>query len=123
MFGDYLKSLREARELSQRQLAHMASLSNTEISKLESGERKKPSPAVLKKLAPHLKVSYEELLKAAGIIEMDGFVYTPPEDAASLENFIREFGGMDKDQQYETMKELFGMILKDDNGKKKKGKK
>jgi len=68
-FGTYFRNLREKRGLSQRQLAELAKVSNTEISRLESGERQKPSPIILKAVAPHLGVSYAELMKEAGYIE------------------------------------------------------
>jgi len=67
-FGEYIKGLREEAGYTQRQLALYAKVSNTEISKIESGERKKPSPEVLKKLAPYLKVSFESLMVAAGYL-------------------------------------------------------
>lgn len=121
-FGSYLKRLREKAELTIRQVEIKANISNSYLSLLENGKRGIPKPSILKKLAPVYKVAYEELLKAAGIIEIDGFVYTPPEDTTPLENFVKEFSVMDKDQQYEAMKELFGMILEDKDTKKKKGK-
>ena len=68
-FGEYLKALREANKLSQRQLADLAKISNTEISRIESGERQKPSPAILKAIAPHLGITYSELMSQAGYIE------------------------------------------------------
>ena len=68
-FGEYLKSLRAKEGLSQRDLAEKAKVSNAEISRLETGERKKPSPNSLKLLAPHLNVRYEDLMEKAGYIE------------------------------------------------------
>lgn len=68
-FGDYLKKLRNENNMSQRQLSEKSGISNAEISRIESGERKKPSPMALKEIAPYLGVSYEELLKQAGYIE------------------------------------------------------
>ncbi|MCR4437319.1 MAG: transcriptional regulator [Peptococcaceae bacterium] len=68
-FGTYFRNLREKRGLSQRQLAELAKISNTEISRLESGERQKPSPLILKAVAPYLGVSFSELMKEAGYIE------------------------------------------------------
>lgn len=68
-FGKYIESLRMERDLSQRQLAELAGISNTEIWRIESGERKKPSPGILKVIAPHLCVTYEELMVKAGYIE------------------------------------------------------
>lgn len=68
-FGSYIKELRETNKLSQRELAEKSGISNAEISRLESGERKKPSPMSLKVIAPFLGVAYEELMQKAGYIE------------------------------------------------------
>lgn len=67
--GSFIENLRTNKNLSQRQLAEKAGISHTEVWRLESGERKNPSPPVLKALAPHLGISYEELMKKAGYIE------------------------------------------------------
>lgn len=67
--GDWIARIRHEMNLSQRQLADKAGISNTEVWRLESGERKNPSPATLKALAPHLGVSYEEIMAKAGYIE------------------------------------------------------
>lgn len=66
--GGYIKKLREKRGFSQRQLAYLSGMSNTEISRIESGERKNPSADILKKLAPHLGISIERLYAAAGYL-------------------------------------------------------
>lgn len=68
-FGEFLKNLRIEKNLSQRQLADLAKISNTEISRIESGKRQKPSPNILKAIAPHLEISYSELMINAGYIE------------------------------------------------------
>lgn len=68
-FGNYLKELRDKQDISQRELADKSDVSNTEISRIESGERKKPSPKILKAIAPHLGTTYEDLMKKAGYIE------------------------------------------------------
>jgi transcriptional regulator with XRE-family HTH domain len=68
-FGEYLKALRNEKSLTQKELGELAGFSNTEISRIESGDRQKPSPIILKAIAPHLGVSYEELLKRAGYLE------------------------------------------------------
>lgn len=73
-FGNYLKDLREKAGLSQRALAEKINVSNTEISRLESGERQKPSPSILSDLASHLRVSYEEIMKEAGYFDNSTFV-------------------------------------------------
>ena len=70
-FGDYLKELRQEKGLSQKELSGLTKgqVSNAEISRLEAGVRKKPSPAVLKILAPHLGVPVEALLTQAGYMD------------------------------------------------------
>ena len=57
-----LKELREARELSQVDLAKKAKVGRTYIVKLESGDKKNPSLAVLQRLAKALGVPVTELL-------------------------------------------------------------
>ena len=63
MIGEYLKALRLERKLSQRALAEKSGISNAEISRIESGERKKPSVAVLRALACALNVEFSILLE------------------------------------------------------------
>lgn len=77
-FGEFIKDLRSSKGLSQRQLAELAKISNTEVSRIESGERQKPSPNILKALAPHLGITYGELMSKAGYIEekIDHNTYT-----------------------------------------------
>ena len=68
-FGEYLKELRKSKGLTQKELAELSGFSNAEISKIESGDRKKPSPDLLKAIAPHLEVPYELLMSKAGYLE------------------------------------------------------
>ena len=70
-FGEYLKELRQAKGLSQKELSGLTNgqVSNAEISRLEAGIRKKPSPAVLKILAPHFGVPVGILLTRAGYMD------------------------------------------------------
>lgn len=68
-FGEYIRNLRNEADLSQRDLSQKSGVSNAEISRIETGERKNPSPIVLKAFAPFLGVSYEELMQKAGYIE------------------------------------------------------
>lgn len=68
-FGEYLRQLRVDKGISQRELADLSGFSNAEISKIESGGRKKPSTALLKAMAPHLGISYEVLMNKAGYLE------------------------------------------------------
>lgn len=67
-FGEYLKQIRLEKSISQRELAEKSGISNAEISRLESGERQKPSPDALKAIAPILGVTYEDLMDKAGYL-------------------------------------------------------
>lgn len=68
-FGEYLKDLRTANKLSQKDLSKKSGISSAEICRLETGERKKPSPITLKAIYTYLGVPYEELMQKAGYIE------------------------------------------------------
>jgi transcriptional regulator with XRE-family HTH domain len=71
MIGEYLKTLRLERKLSQRALAEKSGVSNAEISRIESGERKKPSEEVLRALALVLKVDFTDILKNSCCLNLD----------------------------------------------------
>lgn len=78
--GKFIEARRTLKDLSIRQLAEKAGISHTEVWRLENGERKNPSPQVLKSLAPHLGITYEELMRRAGyleeVVEHSGFLET-----------------------------------------------
>ena len=67
--GKFVREKRLEKDMSQRELANAAGISNAEISRLESGKRKASSPAVLKAIAKALNVPVEVLLEKSGIIE------------------------------------------------------
>ncbi len=67
--GEYLIQARSERGYSQRDLAEKSGVSPAEISRVESGKRQKPSPAVLRALAETLVISYPYLLQLAGYME------------------------------------------------------
>ena len=64
--GGLIREKREEKGLSQRQLAEKIDVSNTEISRIESGERRSPAPYILRRMAPHLGVTYRRLLELSG---------------------------------------------------------
>jgi transcriptional regulator with XRE-family HTH domain len=66
--GSFIKAQREAAQVSVRQLAEKAGVSNPYLSQIERGLRK-PSADVLKQLAKALRVSAEVLYVQAGILE------------------------------------------------------
>lgn len=70
-FGQYLRGLRQRRNLSQRQLGRLAGVSAAYISEVERGVRGVPSPKILEKLARPLRVEYNELMRQAGYLKTE----------------------------------------------------
>ena len=68
--GDYLREQRRGAQLSLRQLAEQAGVSNPYLSQIERGLRR-PSAEVLQQLARALRVSAETMYVRAGILEPD----------------------------------------------------
>src|SRR6202035_957045 len=66
--GGFIRSQREAAQVSVRQLAEKAGVSNPYLSQIERGLRK-PSAEVLNQIAKALRVSAEVLYIRAGILE------------------------------------------------------
>src|SRR6202167_2570049 len=66
--GSFIKAQREAAQVSVRQLAEKAGVSNPYLSQIERGLRK-PSAGVLNQLAKALRVSAEVLYVHAGMLE------------------------------------------------------
>lgn len=66
--GGFIRSQREAAQVSLRQLAERAGVSNPYLSQIERGLRK-PSAEVLGQIAKGLRVSAEALYMRAGILE------------------------------------------------------
>lgn len=80
-FGEYLVSLREKNGLSIQELSRRSEVAASYIDRIEKGKKTKsvdgervpsvPSPKILERLAPHLKVSFTTMMKAAGHIKED----------------------------------------------------
>ncbi|WP_052462390.1 helix-turn-helix domain-containing protein [Nigerium massiliense] len=66
--GEFIASQRRAAEMSLRQLAERAGISNPYVSQIERGLRK-PSAEVLQSLATALSVSAETLFQRAGLLD------------------------------------------------------
>ncbi|MEE6135448.1 helix-turn-helix transcriptional regulator [Mycobacterium sp. 050128] len=66
--GGFIRSQRELAQVSVRQLAELAGVSNPYLSQVERGLRK-PSADVLSQIAKALRVSAEVLYVRAGILE------------------------------------------------------
>ncbi|HEY5832477.1 helix-turn-helix domain-containing protein [Streptomyces sp.] len=66
--GEYLREQRRSAQLSLRQLAEAAGVSNPYLSQIERGLRK-PSAEILQQLAKALRISAETLYVQAGILD------------------------------------------------------
>ena len=66
--GDYIREQRSASDISLRQLAKLAGVSNPYLSQIERGLRK-PSAEILQQIAKALRISAEALYVQAGILE------------------------------------------------------
>ena len=65
--GEVIAKAREDKGLSQRQLAKLANINNSELSKIESGIRKEPNPKMLRKISSVLDVNYNDLMYMIGM--------------------------------------------------------
>jgi len=66
--GDYIREQRSSAQISLRQLAKLAGVSNPYLSQIERGLRK-PSAEILQQIAKALRISAEALYVQAGILE------------------------------------------------------
>ena len=66
--GAYIRSQREGAQVSLRQLARSAGVSNPYLSQIERGLRK-PSAEILQQIAKGLRISAEALYVKAGILD------------------------------------------------------
>jgi transcriptional regulator with XRE-family HTH domain len=66
--GDYIREQRTSAQISLRQLAKLAGVSNPYLSQIERGLRK-PSAEILQQLAKALRISAEALYVQAGILD------------------------------------------------------
>jgi transcriptional regulator with XRE-family HTH domain len=108
--GQKLKETRELIPFTLRQVEDATGISNAYLSQLENDKIKKPSASVLYKLAMLYKLSLEELLGAAGIIED----YKPPQNKL-LDDLSKAAGKLTDDEQKELLKYLKYLRSKNDD--------
>ena len=65
--GKMIKEGRENQNLSMRQLAELAHVSHSDISRIESGEREVPNPKLLRKISKYIGINYNDLMYASGL--------------------------------------------------------
>lgn len=99
--GEIIAKAREKAELSQRQLAKIANISNAQLSKIESGEIEVPNPKTLRKISKHINVNYNEMMYKIGL----GMEVSP------LNPFIKDYyNKMNLDQLNEAEINILGSI-------------
>jgi transcriptional regulator with XRE-family HTH domain len=101
-FGEYIKLLRESKNLTLREVERQTDVSNAYLSQLESNKVKQPSPVTLYKLAELYGVKYEDLMEKVG--------YPIPSstsgDAGIKKNSIQiseRFGKITRDEEVELL--------------------
>ena len=90
--GEYLHDQRRQAQLSLRQLADQAGVSNPYLSQIERGVRK-PSAEVLQQIAKALRISAESLYVRAGFLDADA------SEAPQVEDAIRADAALDDRQK------------------------
>lgn len=71
--GEIIAKAREKKGISKRELSRLANISDTELARIESGEREIPNPKTLRKISKYIDINYNDLMYAAGL----GFQVTP----------------------------------------------
>ena len=87
--GDYVRAQRQQAQMSLRQLAELADVSNPYLSQIERGLRK-PSADVLQQIAKALRISAESLYVRAGILDTEDIGPRMVEDAIALDPRLTE---------------------------------
>jgi transcriptional regulator with XRE-family HTH domain len=100
--GEFIREQREQAQVSLRQLAKLAGVSNPYLSQIERGLRK-PSADILQQIAKGLRISAEQLYVRAGILESH---HGDPELVAAI---LADPGLMERQKQvlvdiYETFR-------------------
>ena len=65
--GTLIEKGRKNKGLNKRELSNLVGISDTELSRIESGEREAPNPKILRKISKEIDVNYNDLMYAAGL--------------------------------------------------------
>ncbi|MDD4831522.1 MAG: helix-turn-helix transcriptional regulator [Bacilli bacterium] len=99
--GELIAKGREDKGLSKRELSRIAGISDTELNRIESGERELPNPKILRKISQHIGINYSDLMYAAGL----GLQVT------TLNPFLRHYyAGLKGDKIDEALVNTLGSI-------------
>lgn len=109
--GGFIRAQREAAQVSLRQLAQLAGVSNPYLSQIERGLRN-PSAEVLTQIAKALRVSSEVLYVRAGYLEQRP--HSPVRDALLADTSISE-------RQKQVLLEIFESFRRENGGNEARG--
>jgi transcriptional regulator with XRE-family HTH domain len=106
--GEFIKAQREMANLSLRQLAEIAKISNPYLSQVERGMYK-PSADVLKSIAAALKISAETMYAQAGLLDE---VAAPAggDKARNFEDAVRQDARLSGDQKDTLLRIYRGFV-------------
>ncbi|MET8653772.1 MULTISPECIES: helix-turn-helix domain-containing protein [Nocardia] len=104
--GGFIRSQREAAQVSLRQLAALAGVSNPYLSQIERGLRN-PSAEVLAQIAKALRVSSEVLYVKAGYLEQRP--HSPVRDALLADTSVSE-------RQKQVLLEIYESFRRENGG-------
>ncbi len=68
-FGSYLRILIKEKGYSYRKLALLSKVDHSYISRIVRGDKRRPTPDILRKLSKNLNATYEDLMVAAGYLD------------------------------------------------------
>lgn len=115
--GNYLKKIRESKDLSYGQVATYTNLNKKEIFMLENAQKKKPNPFYLKALSNFYRIDLSNLYKIIGYMDTQNYIdeienYKIDDEMFEILNMI------DKDTQKIVLNEMIEKIeyLKLKNG-------
>lgn len=114
--GAYLKSLRDIKGISLREVERKAGVSNAVLSQIESGQVKQPSPGTLFKLAGIYGVPYEDLMQRAGYPVQARQVGEPQ----SAQSVFNRFGTISQDEEQQLLDYLAFLRSRNKRGGKRK---
>lgn len=106
--GDYIRDQRRSSQISLRQLARLAGVSNPYLSQIERGLRK-PSAEILQQIAKALRISAEALYVQAGILEVR-------EGSADVMDAILRDGGL-TERQKQVLLEIYDSFRKENEAR------
>lgn len=104
--GSFIRAQREAAQVSMRQLADKAGVSNPYLSQIERGLRK-PSADVLNQIAKALRVSAEVLYIRAGILE-------PSEKSEVRDAIVADMAITERQKQ--ILLDIYGSFVQQNEG-------